>query len=275
MSKIVDLDQNEAVGDDEQFIDVSEDSVGELSFEEPEEREEAPKPELPEKFRGKSSEEIASAYTQLEKELGRKGNEIGELRKLTDQLLELEIQQKKNQAQQSQIKEDDLSVDDWFEAPDRATEKYLERSPLKKELDEVKERLASQDREKARAAFEQKHTDFGDVVRAPEFRDWVSGSKYRLQLAQQADQYDYEAADELISLYKEIHGSPAGNESQEVTKRVESDRKKASLESSSKAGGTKKVFRRADLIKLKMNDPERYMMMQDEIMQAYAEKRVR
>ena len=44
-------------------------------------------------------------------------------------------------------------------------------------------------------------------------------------------------------------------------------------------GGTgessRKVFRRADLIKLKMTDPARYDAMSDEIMAAYAEGRVR
>jgi hypothetical protein len=44
-------------------------------------------------------------------------------------------------------------------------------------------------------------------------------------------------------------------------------------------GGTgessKKVYRRADLIKLRMTDPDRYMALQDEIMSAYAQGRVK
>ena len=39
-------------------------------------------PEIPSKFQGKSVEEIVSSYENLEKELGRKGQEIGELRGL-------------------------------------------------------------------------------------------------------------------------------------------------------------------------------------------------
>jgi hypothetical protein len=35
------------------------------------------------------------------------------------------------------------------------------------------------------------------------------------------------------------------------------------------------VYRRADLIKLRMTDPDRYMQLSDEIMQAYAEGRVK
>jgi hypothetical protein len=39
--------------------------------------------------------------------------------------------------------------------------------------------------------------------------------------------------------------------------------------------GSKRVYRRADLIRLKMTDPARYDALSDEIMQAYAEGRVK
>ena len=38
---------------------------------------------------------------------------------------------------------------------------------------------------------------------------------------------------------------------------------------------SKRVYRRADLIRLKMTDPQRYETLSDEIMQAYSEGRVR
>ena len=38
--------------------------------------------ELPDKFKNKSMEDIISSYENLEKELGRKGQELGELRNL-------------------------------------------------------------------------------------------------------------------------------------------------------------------------------------------------
>ena len=49
-----------------------EDEVNEEVTQEPEVTE----PELPKKFQGKSSSEIAEAYENLEKELGRKGQEL-------------------------------------------------------------------------------------------------------------------------------------------------------------------------------------------------------
>jgi hypothetical protein len=38
---------------------------------------------------------------------------------------------------------------------------------------------------------------------------------------------------------------------------------------------SKRVYRRADLIRLKMQDPTRYEALSDEIMQAYSEGRVK
>jgi hypothetical protein len=38
---------------------------------------------------------------------------------------------------------------------------------------------------------------------------------------------------------------------------------------------SKRVYRRADLIRLKMQDPNRYEALSDEIMQAYQEGRVK
>jgi hypothetical protein len=38
---------------------------------------------------------------------------------------------------------------------------------------------------------------------------------------------------------------------------------------------SKRVYRRADLIRLKMTDPARYESLSDEIMQAYADGRVK
>ena len=40
-------------------------------------------------------------------------------------------------------------------------------------------------------------------------------------------------------------------------------------------GSRKKVYRRADIIKLIKTDPERYQSLSDEILKAYAEGRVK
>jgi hypothetical protein len=51
--------------------------------------------------------------------------------------------------------------------------------------------------------------------------------------------------------------------------------KAASVDVGGSGEVSRKIYRRADLIKLKMTDPDRYMALQDEIMSAYADGRVK
>lgn len=274
-SKILDRPEEVEVLEGEEIVDPMVDQTDEVETTEPE-PEESQGSEVPEKFQGKSFEDVVEMYRNLEKDYGRKGNEIGELRKLTDELLQLEIQQKRNNQQHVNAKEEEvLSDDDWFSSPKQATDKYLEKSSLAQEVRELKEKLSSKDREAAHAAFIEKHPDYMDLAQKSDFQEFVSASKYRLDLAQKADQYDYEAANELFDLYKAIRPSEGATEVSDKTDKQEA-RKKATLEGTGNRNkGTKKVYRRADLIKMKMQDPNRYMAMQDEIMQAYAEGRVK
>ena len=74
----IDVEENQEAEETEEFTEITED------LSEAPEQEEEPQSELPTKFQGKSMAEVVSSYENLEKELGRKGQELGELRKLTD-----------------------------------------------------------------------------------------------------------------------------------------------------------------------------------------------
>ena len=122
-----------------------------------------------------------------------------------------------------------------------------------------------------------RHPDIAEIVQDSKFVAWIKASKIRTQLFAQADrQYDYDAADELFSNWKERQGVVA----QAVS--TEKDTRKAAVKAAS-TGSTKgtgeqrakKVYRRSDIIKLMKTDPDRYMSLSDEITQAYAEGRVR
>ena len=125
--------------------------------------------------------------------------------------------------------------------------------------------------------LQNRHPDMKDILEDGKFVDWIKGSKIRTQLFAQADQqYDYEAADELFSNWKErqqVVGQTAANEKQQ-----RKDTIKAASTGNVRGSGeqsAKKVYRRSDIIKLMKDDPERYMSLSDEIMQAYQEGRVR
>ena len=275
-TKIVDRPENREADEGEEILDPTQNLEEEVV--ESTESDEGQGSEVPEKFQGKSFDEVVDMYRNLEKEYGRKGNEIGELRKLTDEILQLEIQQKRNNSERVTSKEEELSDDDWFSSPKEATDKYLQKSSLAKEVEQLKEQLSSKDREQAHLAFVEKHPDYMDLAQEGDFQEFVKASKYRTQLARQADQYDYEAANELFDLYKSIR-QPKGADVSENSNKAEKQsqaRKQATLEGTGNRNkGTKKVYRRADLIKMKMQDPERYNTMQDEIMRAYQEGRVK
>tara|TARA_B110000091_G_C13572200_1_gene372964 strand:- start:408 stop:701 length:294 start_codon:yes stop_codon:yes gene_type:complete len=94
----------------------------------------------------------------------------------------------------------------------------------------------------------------------------------------QADQhYDVEAANEIFSLWKDRSG--AINQTLQAEKE---GRQKAVKEGSMgntrgnpDSSTSKKIYRRADIIKLMKTDPERYLALSDDIAQAYREKRVK
>jgi hypothetical protein len=87
--------------------------------------------------------------------------------------------------------------------------------------------------------------------------------------------FDFDSANELLSTYKELRGVKA----QQSEKASDATRAKSMKAAQVDVGGSgessKRVYRRADLIRLKMTDPQRYETLNDEILAAYAEGRVR
>ena len=235
---------------------------------------EAEAPEVPNKFAGKSADEIINSYQNLEKELGRKAQEVGELRKLSDSFLQAEMS--RNQKQDNPPTETSEEPEmDFFEDPSQAVNSLIENHPKFKEFQQYQ---AQQSQTSAKAQLEQTHPDYVDVVQDSKFQEWVQGSKIRTDLFRQADGYNYDAANELLSHWKE---RSMIDKTQEVKEQQEVERKsaltKGSTESRASADslGGKKVFRRADLIRMKMEDPAKYDSLQSEIYSAYAEGRVK
>jgi hypothetical protein len=120
------------------------------------------------------------------------------------------------------------------------------------------------------------HPDFGQIVQDTDFVNWVKSSPIRLGLYAKADgEYDYDSANELLSTYKQLKGVKAKQTSDAGETQRKTNLKAASVDSGGTGESGKRVYRRADLIRLKMQDPNRYDALSDEIMQAYAEGRVK
>jgi len=129
----------------------------------------------------------------------------------------------------------------------------------------------------ALATLEAKHPDMKSVVQDASFGEWIQASPVRTRLFRQADsQYDYESADELLSLWKERQGIVQQTAKVEEQARKQSV-KQASMGSSrsSSEAPSRKVYRRADIIKLMKTDPDRYESLAPEILEAYRTNRVK
>ena len=229
--------------------------------------------EIPSKFAGKSTEEIIDSYTNLEKELGRKSQEVGELRKLSDSFLQAEVSRQQNPQDNTPLETKDNDVD-FFDDPNKAVNDMIENHPKFQEFQQFQ---AQQAQAGAEARLKQTHPDFTEVVQDKAFQEWVQDSPIRMQMFQAADAYNFDAANELLTNWKD---RSMISKTQEVKEKAEVERKEAlkagTAESRTSSGSGKggKTFRRADLIRLKMENPNRYESLQDEIYAAYAEGRV-
>ena len=264
VSKIVEPEVEET-----QEINEEEDTLETLAVQdEAEETVEEPEQELPQKFQGKSANEIAEAYENLEKELGRKGQEIGELRKLTDSFLQTQITHNK----ETTTNTEDL---DFYDNPEEAVRTIIERHP---KFREFTQQTQQQQASMTAQQLEKTHPDFKDVVTSPDFQEWIEGSKVRQRLFKEADAYDFDSADELLTIWKErqmISKTEEVEAEKETTRKAALKTGKGVSRTSSESTAGKKIYRRADLIRLKQTDPNRYDTLSDEIFSAYQDGRVK
>jgi hypothetical protein len=230
--------------------------------------------DLPEKYRGKSAVEIAKMHQEAEKLIGRQANEVHEVRSLADQLLKQQLES--NKRVQHEPIEESLE-EDFFTDPKQAVNRQVEKHPA---VIEARQAALEMKKMKTAQQLAAKHPDFGTIAQDAGFQDWVKSSKVRMGLFAKADaEYDFESADELLSTYKEIKQIKQQQQTQ-ATEKVESKAQEQAMRAATvDVGGTgevsRKVYRRADLIKLRMTDPDRYDQMSEEIMAAYAEGRVK
>ena len=221
---------------------------------------------IPDKYKGKGIEDVIKMHQEAEKLIGKQAQEVGEVRKLADELL------KQSLSKPTQPTEVEPEID-FFEDPKKAVKQTLESHP-----DVIAARQATQEfkRMQIQQRLSSEHPDFQQVVQDPEFAEWVKQSPVRLSLYTKADsEFDFDSANELLSTYKalkQVKRQAEVNQAKEATERT---LKSASVDTGGTGESSAKVYRRADLIRLKMTDPDRYEQLQPEIMKAYAEGRVR
>lgn len=236
---------------------------------------------IPDKFVGKSLEEVLTAYQNLESAYGKAKNELGQTRQSVDQLLQQKREndlrvnggQDIRQVVTQQPKE--LTAADLLENPTSALNSYLEQreSATTKEL---KERLARQEAQLAQQQFVGRHPDWQQETNDQDFVNWARQTPYRQSLAARAAQEDLAAADALLSEYKAY--KPLLTRSTAQTTNLDAARK-VGLERSATSGEdtktTGKIIYRRDAMALRISDPDKYdsPAFQNELLKAIVEDR--
>jgi hypothetical protein len=223
--------------------------------------------DIPDKYKDKSLEDIVRMHQEAEKLLGKQSSEVGDLRKSVDDLLKAKL----NEDAKSPTKEEEPELD-FYDDPKGSVSKAVENSET---IVQMKEMLAKQQQQTILKQIGEKHPDYEEIIKNENFVDWIKSSAVRTELFQRADKYDFNAADELLSNWKEIKGVVEKTESLN-----EKDRKLQVKAASTGGKGSgepmsRKIYRRSEIVNLMINDPQRYQANVDLFDKAYAEGRVK
>ena len=236
-------------------------------------------PNLPSKF--KTVDDLVKSYGELESHLGHRNNEIGQLRSLTDKLLDLKRTEDLTKGGGRSAQPETATADQLLQDPTATIRRLTDSqtAPLAAELQATRLMLVEQQ-------FENKHPGFKQDMATPEFQNFVRASAYRTRLAQQAvNTNDFGAADELFTAWGEKKAEVKPTVTAKVTEAANVERENALRAAAMVAGGGgeaasnsgKPVYSRQALIMKRIKDPDGYYDegFQALIVQAYAEGRVK
>jgi len=254
---------DEGIPEEEEFSKIDAEQEPEEVTPEPEEEDD----DIPDKYKGKSVKDIIRMHQEAEKAMGKQGSEVGELRRIVDDYIQAQSVTK----QQTPPVEEEV---DFFSDPETAITRAIEKHPKVQQAEQMAVQMRKAETlNNLKAA----HPDYLEVLQDPTFAEWIGKSKVRQELFYRADQkFDFDSADELLSTWKERKS--VVSQAAEVEKASRKNAVKAASTGSTRGSGetaSRKVYRRQDIIELMQRDPDRYQALQPEIMQAYAEGRVK
>lgn len=233
---------------------------------------------IPEKFKGKSLEEVVKAYQELESLQGRTANEVGQLRaqhSTLDHLLRTKRENDLRANGDTRVQEKPITAADLLENPQQALNNYLENRESATTKD-LRDRLAAQEAQLQQQQFLGRHPDWSQYMNDPEFIEWTKQTPYRMNLARQAAQENLQAADAILSEFKAY--KPLLSQAASQNTNLEAARKVGLERSATSGDGTKpagKIIRRVDAQALRISDPDKYdsPAFQNELLKAIAEDR--
>ena len=258
------------LAEDETLANIDEDTpVQDFAEEEPVVEEPEPEQDTPpSKYEGKSHAEMVAILEERERMIGQQSNELGNLRTTFDAMA-------KTQSVPAQPEPEPVEEADFFVDPQKAVDARIHNHPALKDAREMAQKLAYA---QALATLQQRHPDLQQVMDSEPIQSWIKASPARARRLQNADlSGDVEEADDLISTFKEVTRTvnTAKRVEQQAQKKAVKNASVSATRSNPDAASSKRVYRRADIIELMKERPDRFEALENEIIQAYAENRVR
>lgn len=167
-------------------------------------------PAIPDKYRGKSVDDLINMHQNAERRLSQQGAELGEVRRLADQLIGIKAQPNANAPTRQPEQRKPVTVEALLENPEQVLNDTLQHSPAAQKADEASRRLDQLELTVQQRDFVRQYPTYQADMQNPDFIDWVKKNPLRQQLATAAYQNDYVAANSLWSLWGE-HQDLAGN----------------------------------------------------------------
>lgn len=231
---------------------------------------------IPEKYKGKSVDDLVSMHVNLEKVLARQGNEVGQLRKIVDSQTQL-LTKAIAPHTQSEVKRPEVSAERLLNDPVNTVNDVVGTNPT---VQASQHRLNQLELQVAEGKFSQSHPSYKDDVQNSEFQEWVLKSNVRQKLLVSLNNYNFDAGGELWELWDEHKTAKSASE----TARQQRIGAASTIRSGAGEPTPKPVLSRAKLAELqtralngdmaakaKWEDPTFQAMYQE----AYFEKRVR
>ena len=269
---IIDPQDELAYSNEEQIVNLDQLETPQEQPQEPVQQEEDEY--IPPKYKGKSVDEIIRMHQEAEKLIGRQAQEVGEVRKLADELIKRQLETKA--AEPTTVKEEEL---DFFEDPKKYVSKAVESHPA---VLEARTQTLEIKRMQTLNRLKSEFPDFESTVTDPSFAEWIKASPVRVRLYAAAESdMDFDAAAELLSNWNYARPRAAQQATKPVNQEVRQAQQAAVKAATVDVGSntappvSAKIYRRADLIRLNLEDPARYEALEDEILAAYREGRVR
>lgn len=200
---------------------------------------------MPERFQGKSPEEIAKAYSELEKLNSRQAQDLGQMRKTVDEFLTLQSDDK---PKATPAEKAPVTLDDIYEDTDSAIKRGAEEA-VGGRIEALERQLAEARLQSRVSELDAKFEGWRDQVQTPEFVNWINEKPYRARLAQAADAWDLDAAEELLSMYSDA----TGRSGTAARAKREKQLRDASLESgSAHVPPSEQTFSRTELMRIRV-----------------------